>query len=281
MTESDGIWSKILNLDRRIITIVAVLLIVWPLVKPIGLPIVVNKYTYQVHDLIDSYPEDTVVFIDNAIGLGYFGAMGPAFIDVLTHMTSKNFKIVCFSGLTPEGPITFWKCWNAVPKELTDNYEYGIDYVYLGFMTGGESTMIKAAENLHDLFTYDYYGTPLKDIPLLENIGNYEDYDIVLYCTSSEDYRGMMYRIWGETFKTNLILLAQRAVVPVNMIDAGLIKGYVRGLRGAAEYELILKRPGAAIAQLDAVSMFFIWMLGIVAIGNIAFFMRKREAKAG
>lgn len=279
MSDNGGIWQKILKLDRRVITTIAVLLLVIPLVNPIGLPIVINKYTKEVYAYVDSYPEDTIVLIDMAMGLSYFGAMGPPFIDILTHMMLNGFKIVVWSGLSPEAPIVFWKCWNMIPESVRDSYVYGEDYVYLGFMTGGESTMIKAAEDLHGLFSYDYYGTPLDQIPILENVRTHKDYDIVLYASSSEDYRGMMYRVWGETYDTNLILIAQRAVVPVNMIDAGLIVGYVRGLRGAAEYELLLNRPGPAIAQQDAVSLFFVWMLAIVAIGNFAYFMKRREEK--
>ena len=276
MTESKGLGSKILSIDRRILTLIGVVLILIPLVSPIGLPLPMNKYTVDVYEQIDSFPEDSVVLIDCQTGLGYWGAMGPPFQAVLKHMLSKGFKIIGWSG-GEEGPLMWWKVWESLPENLVNQYEYGVDWCYLGFITGEESAMMKAGEDLKSLVKEDYQGIPIDELPILENVNSVEDYDIVLYLTGSEAYRGMMYRIWGETFDANLILIAQRAVIPVNMIDAGLIKGYIRGLNGAAEYEILSGTPGAATSQLDALSVFFLYMMFLVVLGNIGFLMQKKE----
>jgi hypothetical protein len=146
-------------------------------------------------------------------------------------------------------------------------------------MTGGETAQIKAAEDLKSLFTYDYYGNRLEDLPMLDNINNYEDYDLVIGAWRGGEYGGHTYRIWGETFDKDLIQMGQMADWPQNMLDAGILEGYVRGTRGAAEYELLTGVFGAGLAAMDAVSLTFIWLMIVVIIGNVGFYLKEQEAE--
>lgn len=279
MTEKKGIGSWILSLDRRIIGTIALIVMIWPLVTPIGVPIVINKYTKATYDLVESYPDGSVAVVEISFDTGYLGSIAPGATAFLTHLMEKGFKIVAYS-LHIEGPMTFWICWNRVLKELRDQYEYGVDYVYLGFMTGGEAAQMKFAEDIKGTYTFDYKGTPLDELPLLDNINNYKDFDLVFFASRGGEHLGHTMRIYAETFGVTLIGARQMAEVPVNFIDAGLLQGYVRGLRGGAEYELLLREPGRAVAAMDATSLFFSWLMIAVIIGNVGFFLRKTEAGA-
>lgn len=278
MTESKGIGSRILGLDRRIIGTIALIVMIWPLVTPIGMPIVINKYTKLTYDLVESYPDGSVAVFECSFDTGYLGSIAPGVTAFLTHLMEKRFKIVAYS-LHIEGPMTFWISWDRVRKELRDQYEYGVDFVYLGFMTGGEAAQLKFGEDIKGLYTYDYEGTPLDELPLLDEINNHEDFDLVFFASRGGEHMGHTMRVYAETFGVTLVSARQMAEVPVNFIDAGLLHGYVRGLRGGSEYELLLDRPGRAVAAMDATSLFFSWLMIAVIIGNIGYFLRKREAE--
>jgi hypothetical protein len=51
------------------------------------------------------------------------------------------------------------------------------------------------------------------------------------------------------------------------------------GLTVSAEYELLLQKPGLAVAGVDAVSTSHLLIVLLVVIGNLAFFMTKEEKK--
>jgi hypothetical protein len=53
---------------------------------------------------------------------------------------------------------------------------------------------------------------------------------------------------------------------------SGQIDGLTQGLRGAAEYELLVNKPGSAVAKMDAQSLGHLAIILFVIIGNIAYF---------
>jgi hypothetical protein len=52
------------------------------------------------------------------------------------------------------------------------------------------------------------------------------------------------------------------------------------GLTSSAEYELLLKKPGLAVAGVDAVSTSHLMVVALVILGNIAYFA-TRGSKGG
>jgi hypothetical protein len=97
MGQSKGIGQKILNLDRTIIYFVALVLIIWPLVAPIGLPMPINWATLQTYDYINSFPEGSVAVIECSFDTSYMGSMQPALTAILMHLMERNWKLVVYS----------------------------------------------------------------------------------------------------------------------------------------------------------------------------------------
>ena len=276
MSDSKGLGSKILGIDRRIIMTIALIALIYPLIFPIGLPLNVNNWTKVTYDVIDALPEGSVIVFESSFDTGYYGSIGPGFTATLSHAVRNKLKIIVYA-LHIEGPIVFNTAWNDVPQSLRDTYTYGEDYVFLGFMTGGESAQLTIAQDLRALYAYDSQGTPLDDIPVLEGVNSAEDYDLIVTAYRGGEYGGHTTRIWAETFGKAYVHLSQSVAVPVQLFDAGIISGYVRGTRGAGEYELLANQPGAGLSMLDAMSLFFTWLMIAVVLGNIGYFLRKQE----
>jgi len=55
-------------------------------------------------------------------------------------------------------------------------------------------------------------------------------------------------------------------------LGSGQLSALMPGLTASAEYEVLLNRPGLAVAGVDAVSMSHLLVFILVVVGNIAFF---------
>lgn len=64
-------------------------------------------------------------------------------------------------------------------------------------------------------------------------------------------------------------------------IATGQLEGYLPSLRGAAEYELVIDKPGAAIIGMDSQSLVHVVVLVAIIISNLGTLgaSRKREAE--
>ena len=55
--------------------------------------------------------------------------------------------------------------------------------------------------------------------------------------------------------------------------------GLLGGLKGAAEYEALIKQKGTATAGMDAQSIAHLLIVLFIVLGNIAYFISKKDAK--
>jgi len=70
---------------------------------------------------------------------------------------------------------------------------------------------------------------------------------------------------------------AIQAILIYPYYNAGQIPGFLGGLKGAAEYESLVERPGLGVKGMDAQSMAHLLMLSFIVIGNIGYFISRRH----
>jgi hypothetical protein len=58
-------------------------------------------------------------------------------------------------------------------------------------------------------------------------------------------------------------------------MNSGQMIGLMSGLRGAAEYEMLLQQPSKGVAAMDALSASHLVMILFIIIGNIGYFVTK------
>jgi hypothetical protein len=61
------------------------------------------------------------------------------------------------------------------------------------------------------------------------------------------------------------------------LLRSGQINGLIGGLRGAAEYEVLIGQPGRAVAGMDAQSATHLAIIALVFICNVLYFMSRRS----
>jgi hypothetical protein len=132
-------------------------------------------------------------------------------------------------------------------------------------------------ESFKATYPTDQYGKPTTEIPLMEEVETYDDVKMIVSIAGSalSEY----WAIWaGGRYGVKVISgnTAIQAVLIYPYYQAGQIPGFLGGLKGAAEYEKLIGKPGMGIRGMDAQSIAHALMLVFILVGNIGYFMSRR-----
>lgn len=270
----ESLIDKLMNIDRRIIYGVAFVLFIIPQVVSLGLPFAIHPWTQKVYDLIDDLPDGSYIIYDLDVLPGGFADVAPGTTAVLKHMFSKDFKIVFFSVVYPEG-TSFFEVYmdrvNPIGKE------YGVDYVYLGFIPGGETASAELAKNLR-VGIVDFYGTPLEELPLMQEVNDVNDFALMYV----EGFTPPVYysvRQWASPYDIPMAITGFSVNLPdfLPAYNSGLIDAMINGARGGAEYEKLINQPGSGHKGTDAQSLIHVFALLLITSTNILARFQTKE----
>jgi hypothetical protein len=141
--------------------------------------------------------------------------------------------------------------------------------------------MLQMGESIRKTFPVDYYGTPIDSIPLMEPVQNYDQIPAVFTMASTAVgeywaiYPGMRY---GITVVGGLTAVYTADMQP--FYQSGQIKGILGGLKGAAEYETRIGKPGDGMAGMRSQKVVHYMIIAFIVLGNIAYIQSKRRRRA-
>ena len=270
------------RLDPRWIFVAFLIAVAIPIIQPLGLPIKISENTRVVYEAVDELPDGSLVSLTADFSYDNRGELLPMLEAFLKHLLSKNVKVISVSFYAVTSPMLMEEAMNAVGLE---NYgkEYGVDFVNLGYIVGGETTVASYGEDVHALVKKDYYGTPIAEIPIMETLHDASDIDLEISLAAGTIFPEVYLRQWQTTFGTRVtggsVGLIYAPLSPY--IATGQLEGYLPSLRGAAEYELVINKPGAAIIGMDSQSLVHIVVIVAIIISNIGALgaSGKREAE--
>jgi hypothetical protein len=276
--EKRGILDRIENLDRRILYSIVILCIALPILRPLGLPIEINDSTESCYNFIQSLQEGSVVLVGFETGAAGWPELGPQLNVFMQHLFDKNAKIIIVSG-NVDGAMLAEQY--SLPTLVKPGKEYGVDWVNLGYIAGGETGIAAFASDIRSLVPKDYFGAPLDEIPMMRDINSAADFDLAICCSWGTPGLGEYLRQYYTNYGVPVIIGAQVVSVPgtVPYYQSGQIVGYTSGLRGAGEYEILIKRPGYAVSSLDAASVYHVVVFLFIVVGNVAFIAKKMVSK--
>ena len=270
-----SIWEKMSKIDRRIIYLIIFLVVFLPLLFGIKMRVSISPAVQSAYDAINKLPEGSVIMVSIDYDAASMPELQPMLKSVLRHAFSKNLKVVLL-GFWPLGLPLGTEGLNEVAGEY--HKIYGVDYVNLGYRPGDVAVMVSMGENIRRFFLSDYKGKSCDSIPLMKHIKNYNDIAIIvgLEAGSTGDW-WVMYV--GARFHQRIILgvTAVMAASAYPYLQAKQIDGLIGGLKGAAEYESLIKHPGFASIGMSAQSWAHIAIIVFIIIGNIGYFMERRR----
>ncbi|RLE68108.1 MAG: hypothetical protein DRJ43_06145 [Thermoprotei archaeon] len=271
--------EKVGAMPRWLVMTIVVILMAIPLIHPLGILPAISESTTDFYNAIDQLKPGDVVLFDIGFGSGGYPTLGPAAIAILRHCFSKDLKIVIMA-TAQEGTVIYPLLMDKVKPEEVYGAKYGEDYVFLGFITGVQTAMAAVLGDLHSATPKDYFGTPIENIPMLADIRGADDIDVVVYLTTAgEIAEGWVYQAYSRYNKVTCggwLSMMTPSLKPY--YDTGALAGMLDGIRGAAEYEKLIGRPGDAMKTTDVLNLTQVWVLILVILGNIAYFaVRGKE----
>jgi hypothetical protein len=263
---------RFLRLDRRVIFLLITIATLLPLLYPVGLPIRVSPEVRRVYDYMENLSAGSLVLLSMDFEPGGKPELYPMAVALLRHAFRKNLHVL---GLTlwPAGAGLAETAFTEVARET--GQKRGIDYVFLGYAPGDASAVISMGQDFHAAFPADYYGTKTADIPLLQKVRSLRDMQYVI--SLSVGFPGIdTWYVYGKEkygFELGGGCTAVSAPRFYPLLDTGQINGLLGGLRGAAEYEILLGVKGKAMAGMDAQSVTHFVIIFLIVTCNMLYFL--------
>ncbi len=272
--------ERMLRLDRRIIFLVIGVFTLLPLLYPVGLAIRVSPEVKAVYDHIESLPEGSVFMLSMDFDPASKPELYPQAVAILRHAFEKNLRVI---------GMTLWLPGTGMADQVISQVaretgkENGKDYVFLGWSPGVGSLIITMGQDLYKAFPTDYYNQPTKDLAVLHDVRNLRDVSYVVSLAAGNPGIETWYVFGKDKYQFELGGGCTGVIAPglYPLLRSGQINGLIGGLRGAAEYEVLVGHRGRAVAGMDAQSATHFAIIGLVLLCNVFYFWIRTSARPG
>jgi len=271
--------ERIQNIDRRIWFALLIVSLFIPLVMPLGLPLAVSENVQTVYDTIEALPEGAVVIVSPSYSPGTDSEMWPQHAGIIQHLIAKKAKIVQVS-LVLESVMFATRARELYMDKL--GYVYGVDHVIMPYKAGLDVAIASMGRDFKALYTEDYLGTPSEQLPLMASITGIQDVALIVDFMPGNTLVDYIKQI-GATYNIPITGGVTGVCIPplLPYVSSGQCLGLLGGMRGGAEYELLIKSPGDAIGGMDAQSLSHILIIFAIALGNLGYIMTRGRGKGG
>ena len=273
-------WEKWQNIDRRIIYLLVTLVLIIPIFKPMGLPITVQKdLTGLFYDRFNKIPAGSIVYFDAAYSPAQDAEITPMVKALFKQLMKNGVKLVV--GGQFETGVPFINIGlTQVAKEV--GAKYGEDYVEIGYKPGGVATVrVMINDFWKACASTDFYGKSFDALPLMQRVKKFDESAFAAIVIFESGAPGM--ETW-YTYTPKIPLYKASVMVEVSgslpYLKSGQLRGVLPGMRGAAEYEKLLKAPGAATKLMDAQSAAHLLVILLLVVGNVGYLMSTRRGRA-
>ena len=272
---------QLAKVDRRWIFLIIGLVVIIPLLYPLALPIRAGKDSKQVYDFVESLEPNSKILLSCEYGPSTKPEIHPMVTSLLNHLFSLNkghkVYVVC---LWPDGQFM---AEEALEEVAVGKYglTYGEDFVLLGFRPGAEAVVKGIVSDLRKLYTIDAKGTKLNDIPMMEGVSRFEDFDFLF--SGSAGYPGTTEWVLFASDPTGVPMSTGTTSIQVNemmpYVLGGQINGILAGMPGAAEYEALIEEPGIATSGMDAQSVAHFVIVLFIFFGNLGYYIERKRSQ--
>jgi hypothetical protein len=274
-------FKKTMFRDRNLVAWLLVIVIAVLYVRPIGIPLVISpsvRAWYTFDTTLGPASKPALISVDYTTGTIPEGQ--PA-LTVITKDLMKRGVAMVFVGFgTPDATSLMQTVFDSVG--IAKIYKYGVNYVGIGYIPGGEVAIATLATEFQNVAKTDAYGTSTANLQLTKNIKNHEDFSAVFGFDTTNSYIFWI-RNWAVPYKIPLYqyITAQNMPQIASYFAVGQVQGYMGGIPGAAQYEALSGFLGDAIRSTDVLSMTHIIAILLIVGGNILYFTRRGKRKKG
>jgi hypothetical protein len=264
------------NIDRRVFYWILFIALMVPFLNPIGFPIKIAENTRDLYEGItgDAVEPGDVWILNFGYGVSAWPECHPGVTVCAKALLREGAKVILMGPHT-DVELTYYHLLDTA-KEDFDAATYGEDWVFLGYITGYESAIAQLASNMRSVYPTDHFGTPLDDIPMMQDVNTWHDVSGVL-SSDTGDWGGYFLTQWQEPYGVKMaqIGIAMLGSTGIPRWLAGNYFGMSVGSRGGAELEMLIGEPGDAIIAMDSISVSHLLIVIAVILGNLGLLMEK------
>ena len=268
-------WDKLAKIDRRIIFVLIAVSVIVPFITRMAMSIRVSTPVRKAHQAVEELESGSTIIIAVDYDPSSMPELQPMLYAMLRHVYNKKLKVI-FMSLIPLGPPLGHMAMEDITKEY--DLKYGEDYIFIDYRPGERAVILAMGRDIKSIYGSDYLGTPLDSFPITREVTNFDDIALVVDLA-----HGMSADWWPQIasarYGQKLIIGGTAVIAPdcYPYLDSGQIEGLIGGLKGAAEYEMLVNRPGVAAMGMPAQSIAHLVIIAFIVIGNIAYFALRRS----
>lgn len=266
---------------RYVLFTLSVILVSAVIINPFPIIGKVDPKVESYFNAVNALTSGDIMLVDPATNMVPFQLENPGIIAHATFIAKKHIPFVMIA-FTVGGPTMIARfVTNIKPILDAAGYVYGVDYVNLGYIPGGEPGVAAFCRDIWALTPTDTYGTPISDIPLMKRVRTASDFKLFWYMGSGI-YESLGYiRQIIDPYKLPAVFLGGAGMdVPWSPYYPYSVVGMAVGTRGMAELEVVFKVTGTGIARLTGVHMInFVVTLAVVLGNAIMVYTKMKERK--
>ena len=270
------------RLDRRIIYLVLFALVAIGLIIDVKLPVIVSKQVQDAYDTIEKAPTDKLCIVEGQWSNGTQGENRPQTIALFRHLMRRRIKFAII-GFDAQGPDNSHKIAQDLANEVNPPYKYGVDWVTWGYRNENavEPFLKSMARDIPGAVKQDFNNTPITDfkkLPIMKGVHDMRDVGLFVDITPSSTLEKWIAFVQGVN-NTPTVYSCTSVMAPegYQFLDSGQIKGMLTGIKGAIEYENLIKKPGKATRQALALTITHVLIVVLIVLGNIGYIAEKRR----
>lgn len=266
-----------MNMDRRIIFALVGACVILPLlVGPFNLPVETTQAVRGVYDKIESLPAGSIILVSMDFDPASKPELYPMTLSIMRQAFGRDIRVV---------GMNLWFSGVGMSEQLMSQAareygkEYGKDYAYLGWMPGTVNVIMGMGQDLFRTFPKDHYKKDTASLPVFKGVSSLRDIDYVVDMAAGDPgiETWIVYGTEKYRFEMGAGCTAVTAPGMYIYLQSGQINGLIGGMRGAAEYEALLKKPDTATVGMDVQSVTHFLIIGLVVISNIVYWVTRKQ----
>jgi len=242
----------------------------------------VEDSTRKTLAIIEELPPGSLVLVGADFDVENKAELLPQMEVILSQLLAKERSLRLISiSMWDQGPMIVDSLLRRIGEE--QGRTYGIDYVNLGYAPGVQTMIRLISSDFGGAFTRDFSGTPLAELPIMENVGGILG-TVLIVEFSDRESGPITYIEQVKTQKPEMKIIAGLTAASFPPLEpylhSGQLNGAVVGLKGAAEYEQLLNREGLGMRGMDTQSAGQVLIMVLIIAGNVIGLVIKRRRQA-
>jgi hypothetical protein len=291
MGAQQGIWAKIANAPREwILGLWVIGMCIMTLNPIVAAPklsemvkacVVTTEYVAQVNTHADGRAH---VIVEGPLGGGkgvYLQALSKSFNQLFFKYDMQVFVIP-----SSDSAAGFEdRIMKMIAADGIYSAEYGVDWVMFPYMSISSSFIERFCEDLRSLYTVDYFGTPFDDLPIMEGVDNFEDFDLHTVQTGGCTWGETNLRVWTK-YNMYFITGCSSSCTPMLLVyqadydgtpDLNIPYGHLDGVFGGYELDSYLDHPSLGAVVVAGEQFGTLYTVIIMIVGTVAYVLSRRR----